>query len=90
MNLTFVGNSSPMGINEKVRCKYLDQIMILLVSSLMHNYITNNFTINFQSNVAIYGRRSEAPTITNYDWVHMITEDGDVKIVKKVLSKYLT
>ena len=32
MNLTFVGNSSPMGINEKVRCKYLDQIMILLVS----------------------------------------------------------
>ena len=57
---------------------------------MMHNYKTNNYTFDFQSNVAIYGRRSEAPTITNYDWVHMITEDGDVKIVKKVLSKCLT
>ena len=56
----------------------------------MYDYKTYDFTINFQSNVAIYGRRSEAPTITNYDWVHMITEDGDVKIVKKVLSKCLT
>ena len=38
----------------------------------------------FQSNVAIYGRRSEPPTITNYDWVHMITEDGDIKTIVKV------
>ena len=38
----------------------------------------------FQSNVAIYGRRSEPPTITNYDWVHMITETGNVKNVVKV------
>ena len=57
---------------------------------MLYDYKTYDFTINFQSNVAIYGRRSEAPTITNYDWVHMITEDGDVKIVKKVLSKCLT
>ena len=43
--------------------------------------------LNFQSNVAIYGRRSEAPTITNYDWVHMITEEGDVKTLAKVFFK---
>lgn len=30
------------------------------------------------SSVAIYGRRDSAPSITNYDWVHIVAKDGRV------------
>ena len=34
-------------------------------------------------NLAIYGREGQAPTVTNYDWVHMVTENGEAKTIVK-------
>ena len=30
------------------------------------------------ASVAVYGRREAMPTITNYDWVHIVARDGRV------------
>ena len=36
-----------------------------------------------EGNVAVYGRQGALPSITNYDWVHMVREDGSSKLVSK-------
>ena len=41
-----------------------------------------NITIaggNLEGSVALYGRLGTLPTVTNYDWVHLIEEDGSTK-----------
>ena len=30
-------------------------------------------------NLAVYGREGLAPTVTNYDWVHLVGENGEAK-----------
>ena len=35
------------------------------------------------SSLAIYGREGQAPTVTTYDWVHMVTASGDAKTLVK-------
>ena len=32
-----------------------------------------------EGSVALYGRLGSLPTVTNYDWVHLIEEDGSYK-----------
>ena len=34
-------------------------------------------------NLAIFGREGQSPTITNYDWVHMVTENGQAKTIDR-------
>ena len=35
------------------------------------------------SSLAVYGREGQAPTVTSYDWVHMVGDNGDVKTLVK-------
>ena len=37
---------------------------------------------------AVYGRREALPSITNYDWVHMVAKDG--RIVKRASESGIT
>ena len=35
------------------------------------------------TSVAVYGRRGSAPTVTNYDWAHMVSESGTERRMKR-------
>jgi hypothetical protein len=35
------------------------------------------------SNLAVYGREGQAPTVTNYDWVHMVGDSGEMRTLVK-------
>ena len=35
------------------------------------------------TSVAVYGRRGSAPTVTNYDWAHMVSESGTERRMMK-------
>ena len=53
-----------------------------------NTYFQMNLTIvngGRVASIAIYGRHEAAPTITNYDWVHIVAKDGRV-IEKRSLS----
>lgn len=46
------------------------------------NFQMNVTVVNGQvASVAIYGRKEAPPSVTNFDWVHMVAKDG--KIVQK-------
>jgi len=54
----------------------------LSISSPNTNFQMNLTVLNGQvASLAIYGRREAVPSITNYDWVHMVARDG--RIVKR-------
>ena len=53
-----------------------------------NTYFQMNLTIvngGRVSSIAVYGRREAPPTVTNYDWVHIVAKDGRV-IEKRSLS----
>ena len=60
-------------------------------STLPIAYPNTNFQMNLTvlnghlASVAIYGRREAMPTITNFDWVHMVAKDG--RVVKRAASE---
>ena len=57
----------------------------LSISSPNTNFQMNLTVLNGQvASLAIYGRREAVPSITNYDWVHMVARDG--RIVKRGTS----
>ena len=35
------------------------------------------------TSVAVYGRKGAAPTVTNYDWAHMVSESGTERRMKR-------
>ena len=35
------------------------------------------------SNLAVYGREGQTPTVTSYDWVHMVNDNGETKTLVK-------
>ena len=53
-----------------------------------NTYFQMNLTIvngGRVSSIAVYGRRETPPTVTNYDWVHIVAKDGRI-IEKRSLS----
>jgi hypothetical protein len=41
------------------------------------------------ASVAIYGKKGSAPTVTNYDWAHIVSETGtERRMVKRAASEF--